>query len=74
MWATHGPRRWPTQQYIDWAVGLQIAYNTGRLRGGRKLSKMLFKNLEMKLEDDERAALAEERARAVRELAVAVVA
>ena len=65
------PRRWPVQQYIDWAVGLQIAYDVGRLRSGRELSKMLFKNLEMKLEDDERAASDAQRARALRELAVA---
>ena len=32
------PRRWPVQQYMDWAVGFQLAYDSGRLRG-RELSK-----------------------------------
>ena len=61
------PRRWLVQQYMDWAVGLQLAYDSGRLRG-RELSKLLFKMIQMKLEDDERVASDEQRARARREL------
>ena len=61
------PRRWPVQQYMDWAVGLQLAYDSGLVRG-RELSKSLFKMIQMKLEDDERVASDEQRARARREL------
>ncbi len=50
------PRRWPKQQYLEWAVAAQTAYDSGAQRSGRRQSRMLFDILTLKLEDDERSA------------------